>query len=296
MPRSLSGVREGEFDTIEVTEKMTAQDVETQGKITAQDLETQGSFSHTGTTAPLFSTLKVGQNPTEPAGSVVLRVDGDISCANFVTTGIEHTLTFTLADGVTTKTYDGSTDVTLTATEMTPTTTPSTLTLKHGSSTVGTYSTSNQTLTIPRPVTATLTHSTPQTIAIDDAPVLLMSGYGLTLSNLASNTKVKVDVQAWISNSTSTLEEIFLALTTSKTSHASNYVRELFWEADPSEQGLATYSKVLTLSGTVNIGLALDSKDNAFSGLEVRLGGIYPDVLMTATIVDDTSTTYSSGG
>ena len=38
MPRSLSGVRSGEFDTIEVTEKMTAQDLETQGKITAQDL------------------------------------------------------------------------------------------------------------------------------------------------------------------------------------------------------------------------------------------------------------------
>eukprot|EP01046_Picozoa_sp_COSAG06_P055312 COSAG06_NODE_10135_length_1742_cov_57.000000_1_plen_27_part_10 len=27
MPRSLSGVRSGEFDTIEVTEKMTAQDL-----------------------------------------------------------------------------------------------------------------------------------------------------------------------------------------------------------------------------------------------------------------------------
>ena len=74
------------------------------------------------------------------------------SCANFVTTGIEHTLTFTLADGVTTKTYDGSTDVTLSATEMTPTTTPSTLTLQHGSTSVGTYSTTDQTLTIPRTV------------------------------------------------------------------------------------------------------------------------------------------------
>ena len=31
MPRSLSGVREGEFDTIEVTEKMTAQDVRASG-------------------------------------------------------------------------------------------------------------------------------------------------------------------------------------------------------------------------------------------------------------------------
>ena len=80
-----------------------------------------------------------------------------------------------------------------------------------------------------------------------------MSGYGLTLSNLPSNTKVKVDVQMWISNPTSSLEEVFLALTTSKTSLASNYVREVFWEADPDEQGLATYSKVLTLSGTVNI-------------------------------------------
>ena len=323
MPRSLSGVREGEFDTIEVTEKITAQDVETQGKITAQDLETQGSFLHTGATAPLFNTLKVGENPTEPAGSVVLRVDGDISCANFVTTGIEHTLTFTLADGVTTKTYDGSTDVTLTATEMTPAGGPSTLTvtrggnsyqsydttadrtidipvlptltLQHGSTTVGTYSTSDQTLVIPRPVTATLTHSSAQTINVDDDPSLLMSGYGLTLSNLPSNTKVKVDVQMWISNPTSSLEEVFLALTTSKTSHAGNYVREVFWEADPDEQGLATYSKVLTLSGTVNIGLAVDTKDQDY-GLIVKLGGDFPDVVMTATIVDDTSTTYSAPG
>ena len=83
-----------------------------------------------------------------------------------------------------------------------------------------------------------------------------------------------------------------MALTTSKTSHASNYVRDIFWEADPNEMGLATYSKVLTLSGTVNIGLALDSKDDAASGLRVILGDFYPDVVMTATIVDDTSTTY----
>eukprot|EP01043_Picozoa_sp_COSAG02_P058326 COSAG02_NODE_7240_length_3100_cov_5.876708_3_plen_296_part_00 len=295
MPRSLSGVREGEFDTIEVTEKMTAQDLETQGKITAQDLETQGSFSHTGSTAPLFNTLRVGQNPTEPAGSVVLKVDGDISCANFVTTGIEHTLSFTLADGVTTKTYDGSTDVTLTATEMTPAATPSTLTLQHGSTSVGTYSATDQTLTIPRTVVASLTHSSAQSIDIDDAPQLLMSGYGITLANLPSNTQVKVDVQMWISNPTSSLEEVFLALTTSKTSLVSNYVREVFWEADPDEQGLATYSKVLTLSGTVNIGLAVDTKDQEY-GLIVKLGGDFPDVVMSATIVDHTSTTYSSGG
>ena len=281
MPRSLSGVREGEFDTIEVTEK-----------ITAQDLETQGSFSHTGSTAPLFNTLRVGQNPTEPAGSVVLKVDGDISCANFVTTGIEHTLTFTLADGVTTKTYDGGTDVTLSATEMTPAATPSTLTLQNGSTSVGTYSATDQTLTIPRTVVASLTHSSAQTIDIDDNPVLLMSGYGLTLSNLPSNTKVKVDVQAYIINATSSKEEIFVALTTSKTSLVSNYVHDVFWEADPGEQGVATYSKVLTLSGTVNIGLALNSKDNALTGLEVRLGGDFPDVVMSATIVDHTSTTY----
>jgi hypothetical protein len=220
MPRSLSGVRSGEFDTIEVTEKMTAQDLETQGKITAQDLETQGSFSHMGATAPLFSTLKLGPEPEEPQGNVRLVIDGDFKCSNLVTTGIEKTVTFTLADGVTTKTYDGSADVTLTATEMTPTpTTPKkltvtrggnsyksyntladttinipvlpTLTLKQGTATLGTYSTTDTTITVPTPIVATLTHGNTQTIDIDDNPSLVYSGYGLTLTNLPSNTKVK---------------------------------------------------------------------------------------------------------
>ena len=320
MPRSLSGVRSGEFDTIEVTEKVTAQDLETQGKITAQDLETQGSFSHTGATAPLFSTLRIGQNPAEPAGSVVLKVDGDISCANFVTTGIEHTLAFTLADGVTTKTYDGSADVTLTATEMTPApTTPSTLTvtrggnsyqsydtladtaidipvlptltLKQGTTTLGTYSTADTTIAIATPIVATLTHSSTQSIDIDDNPSLVHSGYGLTLTNLPSNTKVKVDVQVWVANPTSTKEEVFVALTKSKTSFSTNYAREVALELPATSQKLATYSKVLTLSGTCHIGLAVDTKDPE-TGVNIKLGGDFPDVIMSATIVDHTSTTY----
>ena len=48
MPRSLSGVKSGVFDTLEVSETVQLSDLHTSGKIVAQDLETQGSFSHTG--------------------------------------------------------------------------------------------------------------------------------------------------------------------------------------------------------------------------------------------------------
>ena len=51
MPRSLSGLKTGDFDTLEVSDK-----------ITAQDLETQGQSTHTGPTL-LFATLKVGSSP-----------------------------------------------------------------------------------------------------------------------------------------------------------------------------------------------------------------------------------------
>ena len=50
-------------------------------------------------------------------------------------------------------------------------------------------------------------------------------------------------------------------LTTSKTSFSTNYAREVALELPAYSQKLATYSKVLTLSGTCNIGLAVDTKD-----------------------------------
>ena len=54
MPRSLSGVKSGVFDTLEVSETVQLSDLHTSGKIVAQDLETQGSFTHTGETPAEF--------------------------------------------------------------------------------------------------------------------------------------------------------------------------------------------------------------------------------------------------
>ena len=329
MPRSLSGVRSGEFDTIEVTEKVTAQDLETQGKITAQDLETQGSFSHTGATAPLFSTLRIGQNPAEPAGSVVLKVDGDISCANFVTTGIEHTLAFTLADGVTTKTYDGSADVTLTATEMTPApTTPSTLTvtrggnsyqsydtladtaidipvlptltLKQGTTTLGTYSTADTTITVPtppRPTVASLTHSSNQAFDVTETTTLLMSGYGLTLTPTAS-TSYLIEVQVFVRNATAHSEELTLTLTDDTESVSNHHTAHTIFLNKIASKQLLKYQTVLTLaSGTHEVGLAFHTEDDDDgNNITLVFGGVFPDVIMSATVIDHSSTQYSTGG
>ena len=78
MPRSLSGVRSGEFDTIEVTEKMTA-----------QDLETQGRVSHLGNDAAEFRNLQVGTDVGVGANTGLLTVHGNIACSNITTNGLE---------------------------------------------------------------------------------------------------------------------------------------------------------------------------------------------------------------
>ena len=67
MPRSLSGLKTGDFDTLEVSDK-----------ITAQDLETQGQFTHTGPTLQ-FATLKVGSSPAAPSTPNVMNIDGGLS-------------------------------------------------------------------------------------------------------------------------------------------------------------------------------------------------------------------------
>jgi hypothetical protein len=317
MPRSLSGVRSGEFDTIEVTEKMTA-----------QDLETTGRFQHTADDANLpaeFSYLNIGE--TGDTG-VRLKVFGNLEVTGATTTsGLEAALTFKASDGTVLETYDGgltkdfdnfqlpaptapstltfkASDGTVLETydggltkdfQLPAPTTPSTLTLKQGTATLGTYSTTDTTITVPTPIVATLTHGNTQTIDIDDNPSLVYSGYGLTLTNLPSNTKVKVDVQMWVDNTTSTKEEVFVALTTSKTSFSTNYTREVVFVLQPNTQKLATYSKVLTLSGTCDIGLAVDTKDPE-TGVFIKLGGGFPDVIMSATEVDHSSTQYAGGG
>ena len=273
MPRSLSGVKTGEFDTLEVSEK-----------ITANDLETQGVFSHTGSTPAEFDKLTVG---AAEANEGLLTVNGNIACSTITTTGLEAPLTFNLSDGSSTV-YNGGAarSVTIPASVTLPTF--RTMTLKHGATTIGTFDPvggSSPSLVVTRSLTASLTHATAQSVDINDSPSLLSSGFGLSLGTLASNTKVKVDVQLCVSNPTSSTEEFFVALTTSRTSFASHHVRKFFHRSPPDDIAVAHFSVVLTLSGTVNIGVAVDTKDEEY-GVVVQYGGDFPDVILTATIVD----------
>ena len=282
MPRSLSGVKSGDFDTLEVSDKMTT-----------NDLETQGTFSHTGSTPAVFDQMTVG---TAPANEGLLTVNGNIACSAITTTGLEAPLTFTLPDDSTTV-YNGGTARTVTIPAPVSLPTFRTMTLKHGATTVGTFDpvgSVNPTLVVPRTVTATLTSDTAQTANVNDSPALVYSGFGVTLASLQSGTKVKVDVQMCVSNPTSSTEEFFVALTTSKTSAASEYVRTFAKKLNPDDLKIVQLSAMLTLSGTVNIGVAVDTKDEEY-GVVVQYGGDFPDVILTATLVDDTTTSVGGG-
>ena len=282
MPRSLSGVKSGDFDTLEVSDKMTT-----------NDLETQGTFSHTGSTPAVFDQMTVG---TAPANEGLLTVNGNIACSAITTTGLEAPLTFTLPDDSTTV-YNGGTARTVTIPAPVSLPTFRTMTLKHGATTVGTFDpvgSVNPTLVVPRTVTATLTSDTAQTANVNDSPALVYSGFGVTLASLQSGTKVKVDAQMCVSNPTSSTEEFFVALTTSKTSAASEYVRKFAKKLNPDDLKIVQLSAMLTLSGTVNIGVAVDTKDEEY-GVVVQYGGDFPDVILTATLVDDTTTSVGGG-
>jgi len=312
MPRSLSGLKTGDFDTLEVSDK-----------ITAQDLETQGQFTHTGPTLQ-FATLKVGSSPAEPSNPNVMNIDGGLSCGAITTTGLGAGLTVNLPDG-TSPVYNGGAAVAVTIP------TPLTLTVVQGGSTLGTYdTTSDQTITIPAPaalrtltlkqgltnlgtfdpggginqnitiptptphtvLTSTLTSATARTVNVNDAPSLVHSGFGFSLGTLPANTKVRVHVQMCVSNPTSSTEEFFVALTTSKTSLVTNYVRKFVKKLKPSDLKIVQFSAVLTLTGASSIGLAVDTKDVEY-GVVVQYGGDFPDVIMTAEIVTDTTTTVA---
>ena len=311
MPRSLSGLKTGDFDTLEVSDK-----------ITAQDLETQGQFTHTGPTLQ-FTTLKVGaEGVLDPVSPDVLRIAGGVNCGAITTTGLGAGLTVTLPDGTssvynggaavavtipssqtltvlqggsTLGAYDTTTDQTITIPA------PAalrTLTLQQGAATLGTFDPgggSNQSIAIPTPntvLTSTLTSATARTVNVNDAPSLVHSGFGFSLGTLPANTKVKVDVQMCVSNPTSSTEEFFVALTTSKTSLVTNYVRKFVKKLKPSDLKIVRFSAVLTLTGASSIGLAVDTKDVEY-GVVVQYGGDFPDVIMTAEIVTDTTTTVA---
>eukprot|EP01046_Picozoa_sp_COSAG06_P022954 COSAG06_NODE_1804_length_8360_cov_8.543155_3_plen_266_part_00 len=261
----------------------------------------------------------------EPAQTVVLAVDGNIACSTITTSGLEKPLTFNLPNNQQIE-YDGGTarQVTIPPTPATPSTLTvtrggnpyqtydttadrtidipvlPTLTLKHGSTTVGTYSTSDQTLVIPRPITATLTHSSAQTIAVPEQtylltyPTLLYSGYGLTLP---AGTYL-VEVSFYLENLSSTTDTLTIALTQSKTAVTSTYVKDQMYIAK-EDSHTVNYRAVITLASQGDVGLAFQTEDDATDdgdNIKVRFGGTYPDVIMSATLVDNTSTTYSAPG
>ena len=60
----------------------------------------------------------------------------------------------------------------------------------------------------------------------------------------------------------------------------------------PDDLKIVRFSAMLTLSGTANIGLAVDTKDEDY-GVVVQYGGDFPDVILTATLVDDATTTVA---
>ena len=335
MPRTLSGLKTGEFDTLEVSDLF----------------ELRGQMIHSGADAPRFALLKVGTNPPDPTASTVLSVDGDIKCTGIVSSDgslLDQPLTFSRTSGTNWTediVYDGGTALTVkipspntltinqgssalgtydTTADATITIPINTLTVTQGSSTLGTYdTTANSTIDIPEPeepdsprtltvqqgaapamntydTTADVTITIPKiyydvlggsgssSADIGYTASLLSSGFGVSLTSLPSSSKVLVEVQMYLDNSDTYSDHVFyLNLTQSKTSASSVHDREFVAAIPSSKITLVRYSKVLTLSGNVDIGLAMDLSTYPYPGSTIvsRWGGLYPDLLMTATVL-----------
>jgi len=337
MPRTLSGLRTGEFDTLEVS----------------------GQMIHSGEAAAQFRRLKVGDGPDEPTDSTVLMVDGDIQCTGIVSSDgslFDKALTFSRTSGTDWTediVYDGGTAVTIKI--PTPPDSPRLLTINHGSNPLGTYDTTGNTtidipeadtphtLTITQGVSTLGTYDTTVTKSIDipepeepDSPhtltvqqgaapamntydstadvtitipkiyhdvlgggssssasignsaALVSSGFGVSLASLPSDSKVLVEVQMYLENQDSYQTHAFYVnLTQSKTSATSTHDREFVASVPSNKATLVRYSKVLTLSGSVDIGLAMDLSGYPYPGSTVAAywGAHYPDLLLTATVI-----------
>ena len=269
MPRTLSGLKTGEFDTIDVSES-----------ISTHNLQTTGQFSHTGSTPAQFDTLQVGNDGDS---GVRLTVNGNISCGAMTTTGLEANLSFqhATATAPSSHIYNGASTRSIDFGK---------LTLTKGGATAGLYaplSSDNQTIDIPEtPIPSTavasLTHAANQSFTVDESATLISSGFGLSLSP-ASSTSYLVEVQFWCENDTSNSEVLTVSLTQSKSSASSVHDSAMVFEGKASK-ALIVYRKVLTLgAGSHEVGLAFNIEDDDDgNNCLIYYGGDYPDIVMSA--------------
>ena len=175
MPRTLSGLKTGEFDTLEVSDLF----------------ELRGQMIHSGADAPRFALLKVGFDPPDPTSTTVLSVDGDIKCTGIVSSDgslLDQPLTFSRTSGTNWTediVYDGGTALTVKIP------TPDTLTINHGSSTLGTYdTTANSTIDIPEPEEP----DSPRTLTVQQGAAPAMNTYDTTADVTITIPKIYYDV------------------------------------------------------------------------------------------------------
>jgi hypothetical protein len=298
MPRTLSGLKTGEFDTIDVSES-----------INTHNLQTTGQFSHTGSTPAEFDTMTVGP---DGGSGVKLTVNGNIACSQMTTTGLEAELTFQHTGDTATAahTYNGGTarsidfgkltltkggatvgqylplsasDTTLNIPE---TSIPAleALTVKHrdGTANVSYDGTVARTIHIPRLQVASLTSGSTVAFNIPETAAVISSGFGITLAPAAS-TSYLIEVQCWCENNTTNSETITLVLSQSKTGASPVHASHLVFEGKAAHN-LVVFRKVLTLAaGTHQVGLAFHTEDDGDGdNCHVYYGGEYPDVVMTA--------------
>ena len=149
-------------------------------------------------------------------------------------------------------------------------------------------STADVTITIPKIYHDVLGGGSSSSASIGNSAALVSSGFGVSLASLPSDSKVLVEVQMYLENQDSYQAHAFYVnLTQSKTSATSTHDREFVASVPSNKATLVRYSKVLTLSGSVDIGLAMDLSGYPYPGSTVAAywGAHYPDLLLTATVI-----------
>ena len=288
MPRSLSGLKTGDFDTLEVS----------------------GDFQHTGSTPAGFSglactglvqfsgdgALEEKVTFTTSEGSLVYDGSASVSVTIPPLPADDKTLTVTQgsANLGTYNPTSSSADVTI---AVPPFPVPEVLTLKYdpgpGSTTYDTAVA--RTVYIPVPQTVCLQHSAEQGVPVLETEALLFSTFGLTFTPPVTQ-KYLIEVQLTLqNNSTTDAEQVTLSLPSSLTSVASPLATDIIF-VEKSTTQLVQYKTVITLVGgsAVNIGLALKSETEVATTdlAKVLFGGPYPDIVMAATPVQGSFVAY----